>query len=47
MNQIESILQQAAFDGIIECPECGNKIEPDAETCSCGWINPLREMGMI
>ena len=47
MHEVEEILRQAAFEGVIECPECGNKIEPDCDACPCGWINPVVEMGMI
>ena len=46
-NEVEEILRQAAFDSVIECPECGNLLEPDADECPCGWKNPLVEMGMI
>lgn len=38
---------EMAMDGVIYCEECGNAIEPDAEKCSCGWVNPVRAMGMI
>ena len=40
-------LMVQAIDGIIECPECGASIEPDAHECLCGWVNPLIEAGMI
>jgi len=46
-TDIESILEEAVMDGIIHCPECGNPIEPDCETCSCGWSNPMMGMGLI
>jgi len=46
-KEIEKLLEQAAIDGIIYCPKCGNSLEPDAEKCQCGWINPLRECGLI
>jgi len=42
-----SILEEAANEGVITCPECGNTIEPDCEECCCGWTNPLVEMGLI
>ena len=45
--EIENILEQAANEGIINCLECGNDIEPDCEQCSCGWVNPLIELGFI
>ena len=45
--EIESVLREAAMDGIISCPACGNRIEPDCEKCCCGWVNPLLEMGLI
>ena len=43
-----SVLEEAAIDGVITCPECGNRIEPDCDRCGdCGWVNPLVEMGLI
>ena len=47
MVSIEKILEEAATQGTITCPDCGNLIEPDAMECSCGWLNPLPEMGLI
>ena len=47
MNDFMDVLEQAAYGGVIECPECGELIEPDGERCACGWKNPLIEMGMI
>ena len=44
---LERLLEAAAFEGIIECPECGEELEPDAEECSCGWENILIELGCI
>jgi len=44
---MESILKEAAEDGVITCRRCGNSIEPDCERCHCGWKNPLIELGMI
>ena len=41
------VIMQEALDGIIECRNCGNSIEPDCENCNCGWENPLDAMGMI
>ncbi len=47
MANIRKILEQA-FDGVIECPECGSTMEPDAEACyDCGWENPLTKLGLI
>lgn len=46
-DELTCILEDATFKGIITCPECGNHLEPDAEKCSCGWINPLLGMGLI
>ncbi len=44
---LEDILRQAV-EGIIECPECGTLLEPDADKCSdCGWLNILVLNGMI
>lgn len=42
-----NVLEQAAMEGMITCPDCGNNIEPDADECHCGWKNPLIELGMI
>jgi len=44
---MESVLEEAAMDGVITCRECGGLIEPDCEECSCGWKNPLIGHGMI
>ena len=45
---VSDALEQAAFNGIIECEECGNSLEPDCPECGeCGWKNPLIELGMI
>lgn len=45
--KIEKLLKQAVCDGIITCGNCGKSLEPDAEICYCGWINPLRRDGYI
>ena len=47
MSKMEKLLQQAAEEGIIKCPKCGNNLEPDAEKCYCGWTNPLVKSGYI
>ena len=45
---INELLKEAAYEGRITCPECGNYIEPDCDKCGdCGWINPLISMGLI
>ena len=44
---LESLLEEAALEGVITCPECGKCIEPDAEACCCGWDNPLIAEGFI
>lgn len=38
---IDKLLRDAVTEGIITCHKCGNQLEPDAEKCYCGWINPL------
>jgi hypothetical protein len=43
---IEEIMQEA-LDGVIECRNCGNSIEPDCDECSCGWQNPVVGRGLI
>jgi len=42
-----NIMEETLMEGVITCPKCGNRIEPDCDVCSCGWKNPLIEMGMI
>ena len=47
-NLSEALLQQAALDGVIDCPDCGSRLEPDCLECGeCGWINELVSMGLI
>ena len=41
------LLEQAVFDGVMDCPECGNRLEPDCPECECGWKNTILGMGMI
>lgn len=47
LEDLEGLAMVAAFDGVIECPECGNVIEPDCEECPCGWKNPLTALGFV
>ncbi len=48
MVSIQKLLQEALYDGVIECPDCGEQLEPDAECCStCDWENPLVKRGFI
>ena len=48
LTELEAQLQQAAMDSIVECPDCGNRMEPDAEACGeCGFSNTIRNAGMI
>ena len=44
---VVELLEEAVMQGFITCPKCGNRIEPDAESCYCGWKNPLVEYGWI
>ena len=44
---IERLLEEAAEEGIIICPDCGASLEPDAPECACGWVNPLLKEGLI
>lgn len=43
----EELEQESVRKGFITCPKCGNRIEPDAEKCYCGWKNPLVQEGWI
>jgi hypothetical protein len=45
-ENLEYYLEQA-LEGIIECDDCGNSIEPDCAKCHCGWLNPVVGMGLI
>jgi hypothetical protein len=36
-----------ADDVSVTCPEHGNRIEHDAETCGDGCTNPVRALGLI
>ena len=47
VKDLQYFLEQAYKKGTIKCPECFNLLEPDAEDCSCGWKNPLRQFGLI
>ena len=44
---IINLLEQAAFEGQITCPVCDGNIEPDCDTCGCGWENLLVRDGYI
>ena len=37
----ERLLRQVIKKGFLTCEECGNTLEPDEESCLCGWGNPL------
>jgi len=41
------LLEEVVMQGFITCPHCGNRIEPDADACHCGWNNPLVGEGWI
>lgn len=41
------MLEQAALDGVVECPKCGASLEPDFDKCSCGFSNVLKDLGYI
>ena len=44
---VVELLEEAVMQGFITCPHCGNRIEPDADVCCCGWKNPLVKEGWI
>jgi len=46
-ERIGKLLEEAAEEGIIICPDCGAPLEPDAPECGCGWVNPLLKEGLI
>ena len=46
-DDLISVLEEAAYDGIITCRDCGENIEPDCPVCGCGWVNPLIAKGLV
>lgn len=46
---IEKMLKDALFDGVLECPYCGyGDLEPDYDACpECHRSNPLKKRGYI
>jgi len=36
-DQSYKLLEEAVNEGYWTCPKCGNKMEPDVGTCSCGF----------
>jgi RNA polymerase subunit RPABC4/transcription elongation factor Spt4 len=48
MDILLDTAEDAVWEGIISCSECGETMEPDCEICPCcGKPNPLVEWGMI
>lgn len=48
-GEILGLLGYAEWEGddcSVTCP-CGHRVEPDAEECPDGCVNPIREAGMI
>lgn len=42
------MLKDSVFDSVVECPTCGNRLEPDYDICpECNKKNPLQEAGLI
>jgi hypothetical protein len=39
-------MEKWIYDGYIDCPNCERRIETDVH-CSCGWRNPMLDLGMI
>ena len=47
-NKILKLLEQAATEGVIICPNCNSSLEPDCPECgNCNWKNPLISEGLI
>lgn len=48
MVNIEEMLEQALYDGVVSCPTCQSDLEPDYDVCPhCDKKNPLKKMGYI
>lgn len=48
MGIIDEMLEQALFDGVVNCPTCQSDLEPDYDVCPhCKVSNPLRKGGFI
>lgn len=47
-DQLLRMMKDAVFDSVVECPKCGNRLEPDYDICpECNTKNPLQQMGFI
>ena len=48
MGIIEEMLEEALFDGVVSCLDCGTSMEPDGDVCpECSKPNLLRKGGFI
>ena len=48
MCEVNELLKEAAYDGVIKCRDCGISLEPDCPKCGeCGWENPIVKLGYI
>lgn len=45
-DQTYKLLEEVTYDGYWTCPECGNRMEPDAGRCRCGFKSPLVALGL-
>lgn len=43
---IEQLLMDV-LNNELYCEDCGSRMDPDQNECTCGTPNPAREMGFI
>ena len=46
-REIEEYMEEVNEYGYMYCDNCGNSIEVDCPKCSCGWENPIMNMGLV
>ena len=46
MEKSISDMYEEIFDGVTECPDCGESIELDGE-CHCGGVSEYLQEGLI
>jgi len=47
LNVLGDLIDAALSEGVVECPNCGTRLESDTYRCPCGWKNPLVMAGYL